>query len=132
MHPTALHHIRRLDRGDLATLLTAIDGAKASLRRDADGDPWIVGERGYIRVCNGWFSIAVECGTARRWEAVKRLLPSFTVVSWQHEAGGTLQITRMPYEAEATRAAGGDRFTQGRPSSRRFAQGTTENRDGAP
>ena len=101
MHPTARAALRQLERNDLSTLQGVIGCAKACLRRDADGDWWLVGRKGYITTTSRSFSITVNPQSSGRWRSIKRALAGFTSIGFDGHADGVLRLMRRPGEAEA-------------------------------
>jgi hypothetical protein len=100
MDQSTLHSLRQLDHTALQTILTALNGAKNSLRRDACGDWIIQGSRGEIRSCNGHFAICLACHSKLAWTYAKKKLEGFTVVVQDGDEEGVLYITRIPLETE--------------------------------
>jgi hypothetical protein len=102
MDQATLHRLREQDRAELGTLLTAINGAMNTLRRDACGDWTISGSRGHIRACGGTFFVYIEGRSARAWTYAKKQLHGICPVASQdgdHE--GILTFSRMPDADEA-------------------------------
>jgi hypothetical protein len=100
MDQAKLNRLRRQDRAELETLLTALHGAKNSLRPDDCGDPTITGSRGTIRACNGKYSVYLQCHSIRAWNAAKKQL-AFATVSQDGDDEGILTFTRVPTQDEA-------------------------------
>jgi hypothetical protein len=96
-------------------LQTRLGAALNALRRDADGDPVLVGSRGLIRATNGLFTAHVFGGSRRHWAMAKRLLESFATVTSDCGDGGTIRLDRLPDgepECGNTRHAVGIRATK--------------------
>jgi len=71
MDQAQLNRLRAQDRAELVTLLTAVNGALNSVRRDDCGDWTIAGSRGTIRACNGKFYVYIPCRSAVTWNNAK-------------------------------------------------------------
>jgi len=80
MNSAKLTALRAQDRKELQILLTAVNGAMNSLRRDECSDPAIIGSRGTIRACNGKFSVDLSSRSGQAWTNAKRALASFATV----------------------------------------------------
>jgi hypothetical protein len=102
MHPDALAQLRKLDREDLGVMLRVLHGAKKAFKaRDECGDPVIAGSRGAIWVCNGTFSIFVNCCESRkRWNNIKRATAGFADCTMDGDDEGVLRLTRLPVGQE--------------------------------
>src|SRR5262245_3583600 len=103
MDQQTLNRLSAQDRADLAGLLTALNGAGNSLRRDDCGDWTIAGSRGTVRSCDGMFRAYVSCRLARRWGAVKKALAAFCVADQDGDDEGVLRLIRLPVDSEIER-----------------------------
>jgi hypothetical protein len=101
MDQAKLNRGRAQDRAELVTLLTAVNGAMNSVRRDDCGDWIIAGSRGTIRACNGKYLVYIPSGSAMAWTYAKKQLASFTTPHQDGDDEGILTLSRMPDENEA-------------------------------
>ena len=101
MDQPGLNRLRAQDRDELSTLLTALNGALNSLRRDECGDWTIAGSRGHIRACDGMFHIYVRCRSPMHWTYAKKQLAGFATIHQDGDDEGILSLTRMPNADEA-------------------------------
>jgi hypothetical protein len=101
MDKSTLHSLRQLDHTALQTILTALNGAKNALRRDACGDWTIQGSRGEIRSYNDQFAIYLACHSAKAWTfAKKQLAPLIQTISQDGDDEGIFILRRIPEEDE--------------------------------
>jgi hypothetical protein len=120
MDQATLHRLRAQDRVELGTLLTALNGAKRSMRLDECGDWMLDGKHGQVRACNGAFSIYIDVGSQLAWTWAKRKLAGIATMMLDADQDGVLTMTRMPNVGEALIVRGyvGLRQTRDMPPDR--------------
>ena len=101
MDQATLNSLRLKDQKALKTLLTALNGAQNSLRRDECGDPTIQGSRGTIQSVNGKFHVYIPSVSAMAWTWAKKQLVTFATPHQDGDAEGILILMRMPDRGEA-------------------------------
>lgn len=94
MDEQQLNELRRQDRIELEALLTKLNAAKNSLRRDELGDWTIFGKYGTIRACDGQYYIYLTCESSRIWNSRKRELG--LVVTQDGDDEGILVLPYLP------------------------------------
>jgi hypothetical protein len=91
---------RAIDKDLLADLADVLQISKNNLRKDPCGDWTIVGRRGHVLTDGLDIYVYLPSGTARRWEAAKRVL-SFMTVTQDGDEEGILKMRGAPTAEQA-------------------------------